>query len=208
MIYSDIADVRMVTPPTVEPVPVALLKQHLRLGGDPEEVDEFESVVLPTYAAAAREHAEKVTGLILTDAVYELRVRGFCHCIPFPLSPVTAVQEVTYTDENGAALVLDPAVYQLDDHPWRPRLVLAYQQSWPAVREGAGAVRILFQGPFGPEGLSPPKQQVPAQILTAILLMVGHWYENREEVIVGTTAAEVPMAAKHILQLYRRNMGV
>lgn len=40
-------------------------------------------------------------------------------------------------------------------------------------------------------------------IRSAILLMVGHWYENREAVIVGTSASELPLAVERLLHPYR-----
>lgn len=204
----DIADVRQVEAPTAEPVSVEMVKQHLRLGGDPAEYDDFEAQVLPLYVSAARQHAEEVTGLNLTDAVLELRLHGFHHTIAFPIAPVSSVESVTYTDTEGDQQTLDPSVYVLDDHPWRPRLGLAYEQSWPSVRSAAGAVVIRFRGPYGSVSESPPRLPVPEAIRAAILLMVGHWYENREEVVVGTITSPVPYAATHLLQLYRRSMGV
>lgn len=49
----------------------------------------------------------------------------------------------------------------------------------------------------------------PAPILlnddvkAAMLLLIGHWYANRESVVVGQTVAEVPFAVEALLQPYR-----
>ncbi|PHI31037.1 head-tail connector protein [Budvicia aquatica] len=40
-------------------------------------------------------------------------------------------------------------------------------------------------------------------IVTAMLLLIGHWYENRESVIIGTQASVVPIATDILLQPYR-----
>lgn len=40
-------------------------------------------------------------------------------------------------------------------------------------------------------------------ITTAMLLLVGHWYANREGVVIGAITAEVPMAVEALLQPYR-----
>ena len=45
-------------------------------------------------------------------------------------------------------------------------------------------------------------------INAAILLIVGHLYTNREDVIVGVSACELPNGAKSILNHYRINPGV
>lgn len=40
-------------------------------------------------------------------------------------------------------------------------------------------------------------------IQVAMLLLVGHWYENRETVIVGQSAIAIPFAVESLLQPYR-----
>lgn len=40
-------------------------------------------------------------------------------------------------------------------------------------------------------------------VKAAMLLLIGHWYANRETVIVGDTVAEVPFAVEALLQPYR-----
>ena len=45
-------------------------------------------------------------------------------------------------------------------------------------------------------------------IRAAILLILGHLYANREEVVTGTIATELPMTSRHLLQPYRKGMGV
>ncbi len=45
-------------------------------------------------------------------------------------------------------------------------------------------------------------------IRSAILLITGHLYANREDVVVGAPVAELPMASRYLLQPYRKMMGV
>ena len=45
-------------------------------------------------------------------------------------------------------------------------------------------------------------------IEAACLLKLGHLYANREEVVTGTTAAELPLSSKSLLAPYRIGMGV
>lgn len=40
-------------------------------------------------------------------------------------------------------------------------------------------------------------------VRTAMLLLVGHWYANREAVVSGNTPAELPLAVEALLQPYR-----
>jgi uncharacterized phiE125 gp8 family phage protein len=204
----DISDVRQVVAPTAEPLSIEVVKQHLRLGGDPEEYDDFEAQVLPLYVAAARRHAENVTGLYLTDAVYELRLSGFPQTISFPGSPVAAVESIAYTDTDGSIQTLSTSVYVLDDHPYRPQLVLGYLEEWPAVRSAPGAVVIRYRGPYGSPDDSPARQLVPEGIRAAMLLLIGHWYENREVVKIGNITSTLDFSVSVLLGPYRRFAGI
>lgn len=45
-------------------------------------------------------------------------------------------------------------------------------------------------------------------IRAAVLLIAGHLYANREDVVVGASVAELPMSSVYLLQPHRRQMGV
>lgn len=45
-------------------------------------------------------------------------------------------------------------------------------------------------------------------IQAACLLKLGHLFANREEVVVGVSAAELPLASRSLLMPYRIRMGV
>jgi uncharacterized phage protein (predicted DNA packaging) len=40
-------------------------------------------------------------------------------------------------------------------------------------------------------------------ITTAMLLLIGHWFENRESVVIGTNTSELPMAVQALISPYR-----
>lgn len=43
-------------------------------------------------------------------------------------------------------------------------------------------------------------------VVTAVLLTLGHLFANREDVVVGATAIELPLGARSLLRPYRRVM--
>lgn len=60
--------------------------------------------------------------------------------------------------------------------------------------------RVLVEvDPAGPEemGLTPDVEQ-------AILLLVGHWYANREAVVTGVVSTVVPLAVERLLWYRKR----
>ena len=40
-------------------------------------------------------------------------------------------------------------------------------------------------------------------ITAAMLLLIGHWYANRESVVLGTITSELPMAVESLISPYR-----
>lgn len=45
-------------------------------------------------------------------------------------------------------------------------------------------------------------------IQAALLLIVGHLYANREDVLAGVSVAQLPNGSQYLLQPYRSGMGV
>lgn len=49
---------------------------------------------------------------------------------------------------------------------------------------------------------------ITADIKAAMLLIIGHLYGSREDVLVGVGAVELPMGSRHLLRPYRILPGV
>ena len=64
---------------------------------------------------------------------------------------------------------------------------------------GGGAVDFTTDG-SGQMFLGEP---IPHSMISAMLLMIGHLYENREPVVVGTTSSELPFTVRSLLNPYR-----
>ena len=45
--------------------------------------------------------------------------------------------------------------------------------------------------------------EVDEGIRQALLLTIGNWYQNRQAVVTGTIATELPMNAKFLLDQYK-----
>lgn len=180
---------------SLEPVSLALAKQQVRKDEDDE--DEFISHLITT----AREACENFTGLVLASQTVEV---AFWHLPSNPLTfgfgPVTEVVSVKYFDANNAEQDLSAESYRLNQYV-APEQLIFDEPALPELADRFDAVKIRVKA--GNDGACP------AAIKQAILLYVGHYYENREASInTGNNAAELPLGAQHLLQPYRVNMGV
>lgn len=186
----------LVTPPYVEPISEDEAKAHLRV----DTVDE--DALITTLIGTAREYVEAFTGRALISQTWALKLDAFpCDgaAIVLPKPPVTDVSSVIYvgTDGNDAAMA-----YQTD-LPAGPkaqpgRLMPAYGSYYPATRSVFNAVTITFTCGYGDE------DDVPYALKAAMLLLMGHWYANREAVTIGSSiVASLPMAVDALLWPYK-----
>jgi len=128
------------------------------------------------------------------------------YCDSFPSSgiiqlkspPLTSVTSITYIDTNGDTQTLSTDIYDVDITTEPGSVRRAYDQSWPSTRAENNAVTITYVAGYA------DANSTPDTIKQAMLLLIGHWYANREQVFVGprAEATEVPMAVQTLL---RRN---
>jgi uncharacterized phage protein (predicted DNA packaging) len=80
------------------------------------------------------------------------------------------------------------------DHDEEDALITGYVEAAKAHVEQHCDRRLVETAPSEPEemGLTRDVQQ-------AILLLVGHWYANREAVVAGTIATAMPLAVERLL---------
>lgn len=182
------------TPPAAEPVDLEEMKLHLR-----EDLDDQDELV-EAFIKAAREHAEGFLGRALVTQTWDLALSHFPACGEFliPRPPLQSVTSVSYVDEAGVTQVLAGSEYVVDTAREPGRIVLGYEKSWPITRSVPNAVTVRFVAGYG------DPEDVPESIRTAIKLLVGHWYENREAtVLTGATTQKVPFGVESLLWMER-----
>lgn len=109
-----------------------------------------------------------------------------------------AVTAITYRDEAGADVTLDPGVTtDVRADALGPFVRLRDGQSWPATAWGDDAVSVVFIAGYGAPAA------VPQAIRHAILLLVGHWHANREPVNIGNITSSLDFSVTALLAPFR-----
>lgn len=177
------------TAATADPVSVVEAKAHLRV------TDTADDNYIGTLIAAATQWAQTVTGRQLVTATWFWHGDGFPSQIVLPYPPLQSVTEITYYDSANALQVLSEDAYEVST-AYEPAVIQPVSgQAWPSTYSRQDAVRVEYVAGYGPAAA------VPAGIKQAILLLVGHWYENREEVVAGVMGT-LPVAADALLRQY------
>ena len=177
------------------PLTLAEAKTHLRVI-DSEEDDHIAGLI-----RAAADKIERDTGLVLRQRAVSVAFDGWAtngrQRLPLWRGPVVSVTGVAYDDEAGAEQVLAVNQYRSRSFAGASWIVPANGVTWPAVESGVGTVRVTYQAGYA------SNDAVPASLRHAALLLIGHWYENREAVNSDRTPVDVPLAYDALISPYR-----
>ena len=113
-------------------------------------------------------------------------------------SPVIDITTITYYDSDDVAAILDPSNYILDDVSKPARIAWTSTAEIPSLYKRINAVIVKYTCGYGTSSTD-----VPDGIKQAILLTLGNWYENRQSVISGRTATELPLSSQYLLDQYK-----
>lgn len=187
----------LATAPSVEPISTANAKAHLRVDTSDDDT------LIDALVKAAREQAENFTRRALITQTWDMVLDGWPAgtAMPIPLPPLQSVTHVKYKDQDGSESTFSSGDYIVDTAVEPGRIVLGYNKSWPSgTLYPASPISVRFVAGYGDAATD-----VPESIIQAMKLMVGLWYEHREDADVMRTYP-IPMGAEMLMYSYR-NFG-
>lgn len=170
-------------------------KLRLRIDHDDEDPD------VEALVKAAIDQFEADTNLALINRTVTMGFDAWpaagepIELLPAPLSSVASVK---YYDESETLQTLATSNYVVDTASNRGLIWLAKDKTWPTLGQTPRPIQIAFTAGYG-----ATQKYVPDRCKQAILLLVGHWYANREAVVTGTIATELPMAYQSLVDSAR-----
>lgn len=172
-----------------EVISLARAKEHLKLDAGVSAEDDL----ISDYIQAAVLAAENYTNTNIIEAKFEIKSNAFIADFEIPLSPVRSIESIKYKDENGDDQTLVTAKYEL-----LPADKYIHQVHYPDFSDLPGvkdntstAVVIAITTGYA-------ATKVPKPIQSAILLILGDLYENRQDRAHG-----LPTRSKNLLNKYR-----
>lgn len=180
--------IKVITGPASEPVTLNEAKLHCRIDGTDEDS------LVTNLIVAAREYCESYQNRAYITQTIEMVLDGWPR---FPLSitrpPLASVASVKYYGTDNTEYTLDAAKYYVDTNSEPGRICLAHGVSLPTVtlRE-ISSVKITY---------TAGAATVSKKVIQAILMLVGHWYANREA--TGKMTDELQFAVHSLLAMDR-----
>jgi len=181
-------------------LPLEDIKNHLRLSlGETDE-----DGLLEGLRKSAQEYVENYTNRKLLTQSWNVYFDdwpdGDSFEIPYPPLQSIPSTGVVYTNSTNDSTTWGSTKWCSDTASEPGRLVREYEESsWPttATLHNNNPIAIEFVCGY------TTASNIPQSIRQAMLLIVGHFYENREETIIGQPITRVPMAVKSLLAPYR-----
>lgn len=178
-------------------------KAHLRVDFDTDDA------LIAAYLAGAIGAVERQTGRILAAREMVQRFDRWTDAqgrerLTLSHDPVVSVEGVDYVDGDGAVQELLPETVPGDGGfrtvAGEPYLLLSpADASFPALADQPGAVSVRYTAGYGGDA-----GDAPAELDAAVLLMVGHFYANREAAGSGTISFELPLGVRDLCFPFRR----
>jgi uncharacterized phiE125 gp8 family phage protein len=178
--YSNVITVE----PTTELMTTDEAKAFMRVRHDVEDD------LIAQMNTSARKKVESFTSRQLITATYALRMDCFVRVITPPRPPLQSVTSLVYVDQSGNSQTLVAGTdYTVDPYSTPGRVVPAYNADWPSTLGHINDVTMTYVAGYGDAATD-----VPADLLQAHRLILAHYYEHREQFILGESIAELPTA--------------
>lgn len=189
--------------PTLSSGPAALTfltlaeaKAHCRIDHSDDDA------LITSLVNAVESYLDGYSGILGRALINQTWVQSLCDfCDPtrLPVGIASSITSITYFDLSNVQQTLATSVYQLLTDDRGSYVSLKPLQLWPQLYDREDAVTITWVAGYGAAAAN-----VPAAIRAAALLILGNLYENREAVVLDTTAIPLPMGAQSLLAPFRR----
>ena len=171
---------KLITAPAVEPLDIDEIKTYHRINGSDQDT------LIDSLMTTARQVVEDYTGLGLIDQVWEGVTDNWCGPMEL-IGNVKSVDSVTYYDADDSAVIMPDTDYRLMSHGVLAELHLVHGVKLPPLAHRPDAITVRMTVGYGASAASVPKP-----IWQAMMLLFGHFYENREST-TPVIIRELPM---------------
>ena len=191
-------NLKLITAAAAEPISLTEAKNHLRITSTDDDS------LISAIIKAARQSAESITRRSLASQVFEMALDDFPEEeIILPIPPVESVTNIKYKDSDGIETTWESSKYIFyNSEP--AKIIPAYGEVFPSFTPyPVGAVRIRFVAGYKTDG-TDASLIIPDAIKHALLLLIGSFYENREDLLSkGHIPKSLPFGVDALLYPYR-----
>jgi len=180
------------TGPATTAISLAEAKAFLRVDSDYDDDDAY----ITSLIGVATNVVEQFTRRRLITQTYNIYYDEFPPYMDLQVGNVASVTHVKYYDTDNTLQTLDTSEYDVDIRVKPGRIYQAEDGNFPNTYERANSVEVEFV-------VGSAASDVEDAIKQAMFIVIGRYYENRQDVVTGTIASELPLMVDHLLTPYR-----
>ena len=180
------------TAPTSTVISLSEAKAFLRIDSDYDD----DNTYITSLINVATQVVEEFTRRRLMTQTYNIFYDEFPPYIDLQVGDVASVTHIKYYDADNTLQTLAASNYDVDTKVRPGRIYQSETGDFPNTYERPNAVEVEFI-------VGATDSDVPAPIVQAIYIIVGRYYENRQDVVMGTQVNELPLMVDHLLTPYR-----
>ena len=184
----------LLDPPATTPITLAEVKDQLRV-----EADDDDTILTRLIdVAVAYTDVKGALGQAMITQKWGQWVNSTPpQTVSLILGPTTGVTAVKYYDTDGVLQTDTLSNYQITGTEFATIVGPKTGFSWPVTQDRADAIRIEYEIGYGES-----TTDVPETIRHALMLLVGHWYDNRENTQMDELS-NIPFGFEHLLNIHR-----
>jgi uncharacterized phiE125 gp8 family phage protein len=160
-----------VTAPAVSPISLAEAKAQMRVEGS----DDDAIIQRLIDAAVAFVDVQGVLGRAMITQTWGQWLSPNPSTVSLMLGPVQSVSAIKYYDLNGTLQTATLADFNVFGTPNRITITPKTGKAWPITQTRDDAIKIEYVIGYGDSAAS-----VPQTVRHGLMMLVAHWYENRE----------------------------
>jgi len=180
------------TAPTSTVISLSEAKAFLRIDSDYDD----DNTYITSLINVATQVVEEFTRRRLMTQTYNIFYDEFPPYIDLQVGDVASVTHIKYYDADNTLQTLAASNYDVDTKVRPGRIYESEDGDFPNTYERPNAVEVEFI-------VGGTASDVPAPIIQSIYIIVGRYYENRQDVVMGTQVNELPLMVDHLLTPYR-----
>ena len=190
------------TPNTSQVVTTDEAKTHLRVDWSDDDT------YIASLVMSAQQVVEDFCNIILLETTCKQFGDtwddiGMLYHSPVQNSGAAGLTSIKYYDSDNTLQTWATTEYDFDKYSCPARIALAYNKTFPSIASRLNAIEVTYT--IGYASVA----DVPQALKQAVLILVGQWYENRQEAVIGRSVGIIPLTARYLMDKYRiRTLGL
>lgn len=163
-----------------------------------ESTDTSFNDLVQVFLDAATAHLDGYSGILgrcIVTQTWKQEFDDFAKILRLPMPAATIASIAFLNDDGTTTTTVTSSNYALHHDALGSYVRFIDDYSFPSGLWETKAVAVTFTAGYA---------TVPAAIKTAVLMLVAHWFANRETVNVGNIVSELPFSVAALIEPYRR----